>query len=371
MRISLSHTAKYVPILFFVAYVLVISAGYLFELTSPRGYPWDPVLNLYSINDFDFYSDFVKSFKLRTFVFSIHSGEMIPGPIFPILVFINNIFIGNWFLILCFCALSISILSFITKFDFCGEKNTIFYSLSPFLFFFAIFPSPDLITTAAHLALVYALLDDKSISRRVVLISFTLIALKPLGIVIVCGVITAFLLHRCILLGFQEFFYFFKKCIYNIGVIGLITGVFLFYYRGYVDAHLIHWSEFGNSPAGLLQNLKYLVLKFFWSFGLRESFETSGGINESGVVYLKNSMYSVLRLIIGFFSFTGFFLMLFQKISNSASTFLLIFSFFFIFLAGLNGFGFERYFLTYNIIFFGFFWQSIFHYLVKPRFSYD
>ena len=120
----------------------------------------------------------------------------------------------------------------------------------------------------------------------------------------------------------------------------LLGLAFLYYYIGVFWVYISSSSEYLGSLELSKLDLSFLA-KFFYSFGLRESFYTVAGEG-----YVKNHMYIYLRLALGIVLFISFLLVIFYRKSHAVYSNAVLVVYFLLFIPAVWGVAFERYFIS-------------------------
>jgi hypothetical protein len=323
---------------------------YTFGLTSPSGIP-NPLTYPFANNDFNFYREFATNFP------DSFKSDYKPGPVFILIIYLFENILGlpdllsPLFIIISLIYI-IRLKSIFRKNEFLYSNNLVYYVLCPYLYYFTIFPSADIL-----LAIIFAecfnLIINHNFNLKITTLKFTLICLfavliRPNGI----SVCLIFLFY------FIYYLYITKKHIYimNIIIVFLILLGSFYYYNSYKKVYEESSSQFQSERKELfskkLNNLNYSSIipvyekfdstifdKFFASFGIRISYETTAP------GYDKNKLFSFLRFALGIPLFISFLVTLHHAFKKNRTAILITISYLAFSISAIVGVSFERYFI--------------------------
>ena len=340
-----------VPILYLIFATLFYLIFFVFGLTSPSGIP-NPLSYPFANNDFNFYRNFAINFP------ESFSADYKPGPIFVLLIFLfENIlntpdFLSPFFIVISFFYIIRLQYIFNSNLFLKSNKISVIYIFCPYLYYFTIFPSADILLAIVFAECIFSIISSdyckKPILVNMIIICLLSVMIRPNGISI------------CLIYFFYQFFNFYKykNLIYLFNLIILTTIIIfsLIYYSAYKDVYSQSSSDFQNERKELVVNKlvevnlhqlipiyknldSSLIDKFFATFGLRISYETTAP------GFSKNSLFSYARLISGIPLFLSFAVVLYFSIRSNKVAILLILSYFSLFTNTIIGVSFERYFI--------------------------
>ena len=326
-------------------YVFVYLIIFNFSLVSPRGFPLNPTADLFSINDYSFYKSFADRLPDSL------SDDLRAPPLFVLIILTPEIF-GISEGSLTYLSSLISLFMYVAvallyKKVNLGKNFPFLMVLSPYLFYFSIFPSSDIYLAFGLIALAglvthYLLIGEikRNDIYKVLLLILVISLFRAQGVAYFLMIpVLLYLGVRC------KSFSIFESIIISIVVI-LLGGLLLYWYGGVLKTYV------STSSMYLMQDninpwMSSFIGKFLSSFGLRQSFLTVW--NEA---IDKPIIYHYARLSIGIICFAGFWISLRRAFRRQVFSIVVMAIYVVSLIAAWKGVSFERYFLGVNFIFF-------------------
>lgn len=311
-----------------------------FNFTSPRGFPLKPFESYYAINDYVFTSSsegrVVGDFVMR------------PSILFSYVAQTVNAFFPQGALSIMFSLIGLLyIVRLYFIFKECNLHPFAVWVFVPYLYYFSIFPSSDFLAAvfvSEIFLLLYRYFDKANTSKDVI---------KTLLQMSVFVVLASLSRPNALVFFAIPFVLFFliwaderssrlqkQKSLLMMATLSTLGILLLYYYSGVFMVYVSSSEEFFNS-INLMNHSWSIMSKFFYSFGLRESFYTVAGEG-----FVKNEMYVYLRLALGVILLLSFITTLLMRKRNEAYCNATLVIYFLLFVSAVAGVSFERYFIA-------------------------
>jgi hypothetical protein len=324
-------------------YLAIVSSLYLifnyFDFTSPRGFPLKPFNSYYAINDYVFFSTGTKV---------VDEIIIRPSIIFFYTIKVVDSFFPQGALSIVFNLIGLCyILRLHYVFKYCNLNPFVMWIFIPYLYYFSIFPSSDFLASVFILEiffLLYKFLNEKTSPDRIIRIIIYMSFFVFLASLTRANAVVLFAIPFFI--AFKEFFNSHstkshkKNSLLMMLLLSFLGTAFLYYYSGVLKIYISSSTEYLNS-IGVLNYGGSLFFKFFYSFGLRESFYTVAGDG-----FVKNEIYILLRLALGSMLFISFLMVIFLRKMNLAFCNSVLIIYLLLFVSAFSGVSFERYFIA-------------------------
>ena len=317
--------------------IITLSLYILFEygnFTSPRGFDLKPFVSYYSINDYIFFTTDGK----------IVEGQLLrPSIIFSAIIHFINYFFPQGSLSILFNIIG---LFYIVRlhyfFKYSHINSFVLWVFIPYFYYFTIFPSSDFLASVFILEvciLLYKNLKNGNNIRNIALmwIFVTLAALTRANAVTFFAI--PFVLSGLLLMSniSNNVSKALPVLIMLLSVIGVL--IFMYYYFGVLVTYV-------NTSTEYLKNIDaasttIILDKFFYSFGIRESFNTVAGDG-----FEKNTMYIYLRMLLGVVLLLSFLIAIVKRGHNSYFSKMIFIVYSLLFISAFLGVSFERYFIA-------------------------